>query len=236
MIQRDPFAAKGASFDADRRRLRSSALAWGPEQEAFAQLWRGLLPLLPEERIAVGVAGVKLRAGTLAAAAQLAIAATELDLGPVLLLEGAAGASELPSCFEAHANPGLSDWMRDEVDLEDCLQEISPSQLTLLTYGSAESMDPQSDMAKASLSEALESLRDRFAMVICDLGPTNEESFQAELVPPLDGLLLVVEANHVTDREAKRAKERLMAAGGRLLGAVWSKAASRLESGGDTRR
>lgn len=218
MIQRDPAA--------DRRRASSPALDLGPAREALAQLWRSMLPLLPEDRTAVGIAGVKLRSGTLTTAAQLAIAASELDLGPVLLLEAAARGAALPDCFDAQANPGLLDWLHEDLDVEACIQEIAPSRLSLMTYGSAESLSERSDEGEAALVEALEALRDRFSLVVCDLGPANANGFHGELVAPLDGLLLVVEASRVTDREAKLAKQRLVEAGGRLLGAIWSEAPS----------
>lgn len=226
MIQRNPGAADNAansSVSAARAPSRRLTAIDGAARAIYTDLWRGLLPLLPETRIALGITSVHARAGVTTVAAHLARSAGELGLGPALLVETSVHRSGLPEIFDVQANPGLSDWRRGGADLESCLQEIIPDRLTILTAGSG---DDQS-ASLAPCQAAIEELRDRFAIVVCDLGAANVATFPEDLVKPMDGLLLVIEAHRVTDGEARGVKERLLGKGGRLLGAIWNETPSR---------
>jgi Mrp family chromosome partitioning ATPase len=150
-------------------------------------------------------------------AAHLALGAAELAGGPVLLVETRASAWGLPEVFGAQANPGLADWRRGSAELEVCLQEVLPERLTILTAGSGEEA-----IDGAEWASCVGELRDRFGAIVFDLGAANRPAFPDGLAALLDGLLLVIEAGRVTDREALRVKERLIAGGDRMLGAIWN--------------
>lgn len=198
----------------------ASLVAWDRDAQLAAclPLWRGLLPLMPPGHVSLGLVSVHEGEAASAAAVHLALAATELHVGPVLLLEASPGEPGLPQLLNLQANPGLADWRRGDAELETCLQEVAGERLVVMTAGApAVCPDGQIDWA-----QSLARIGERFAITVCDLGAAEIGELAPELLSSLGGVLLVIEAGRVTDAEARRLKQRLLELDARLLGVIWS--------------
>jgi Mrp family chromosome partitioning ATPase len=102
------------------------------------------------------------------------------------------------------------------------VQRIMPFDLWLLPRGRL-SDDLPLAVKRERVRRRLADLRGQFKYVVIDAPPANLFPDTAWLAALADGVVLVVEA-HVTRREtARRARDDLTAAGGRLLGTVLNK-------------
>jgi Mrp family chromosome partitioning ATPase len=70
------------------------------------------------------------------------------------------------------------------------------------------------------LDETLRFCRDNNDVVLLDSPPVLAVSDALLIAPKVDGVILIVNAGTVTEREAKRAKDSLEKAGGRVVGVV----------------
>lgn len=83
-----------------------------------------------------------------------------------------------------------------------------------------------------SLAHVIRELAPAYDTVVIDSPPVLSVSDPLLLAPLVDGVVLVVATGTVTEAEAKRAKERLEQAGGRILGVVMNRFDENLHGAG----
>ena len=154
-------------------------------------------------------------------ATNLAICATDIYGGPVLLVDGNQQHSSLARSLGTSDSPGLTDFLAGDVELSSCVRTIGGSQLKLLPAGTRRSRPSASRSERAA--ELLEQARRDYRLVIVDLPPTAAIDQSLWKSPALDGVLLVIQSEHVRRQVALHIKDDLARAQVRLLGVVLNK-------------
>jgi Mrp family chromosome partitioning ATPase len=114
---------------------------------------------------------------------------------------------------------GLTDALHQEGTIRDFTQQLGPDNLWLLSCGSF-ATDSRSLLSSDRFKTRLAEMRKEFDYVLINVPPVVLGGTATQLVPPVDGVILVVEAD-LTHREvARKAKESLGFANVRLFGAV----------------
>jgi len=207
----------GRSAAAAPPRASGGAAGAGPEP------WPGLfheLFLRAGGRQAVGLAAPSSGEGASYVAARLAAEAARACGGPALLLEANLRRSSQAQLHGVEPEPGLSRFLLDKgLPLESCLRQTAAPALWVLPGGPATTEAP--DWTR--LAEAVAGLRRRFAAIVVDLPPVNLSPEVAIVTPLLDGVVLVVEADHSSREVIRSAEEKLRRANPNLLGAVMNK-------------
>ncbi len=190
-----------------------------PYAELLANIQRPVGPAgqLPQ---VVGVTSCTRREGVSTVAANLALTAAQSLGKNVLLVDARVSRPTLHQHLASPRSPGLSEYLAGAADLADCLFQCDLECLTLLPAGNVGNV---SDHAEAtSVTPLLEAIRADFWLVVIDLPPVDELGDCWLLAGHLDGTVLVLAAERVAAHTARRAAERLLRAGVRLLGAVFN--------------
>jgi capsular exopolysaccharide synthesis family protein len=114
---------------------------------------------------------------------------------------------------------GLTNIFLEDLALEECLQATTVAGLSLLSRG-ATPANPADLLGSPKMKEILQSLRERFDIILIDSPPAIAVSDAAILSAECDGVLLVLYAHKTTTEEARDMVERLEMVGARLIGAV----------------
>ncbi len=124
---------------------------------------------------------------------------------------------------------GLGDLLAGPVGVHDAIQavEISPDlcdgiarSLSVITSGSARTTNTILSMGTPKLKGLLEELAQKFDLVFLDSTPVLAVTDPLFIAPMADGIILIAAAGLVAEKDAKRAKEWIEQAGGRILGVV----------------
>jgi capsular exopolysaccharide synthesis family protein len=170
----------------------------------------------------IGITSCLKQEGVSTVAAHLAMAAAQLSDDPILLVDAHLGDPSVHRTFGVEAGPGLAEHLVGAATIDQLVQETAISNLKVVTAGDADAAglgmaDP------AAFGELLARLGESFTLVIVDLPPAEARGAGLSLASGLEGLLFVVEAERVHTHVARRVKQQLEQAGGRLLGIVFNK-------------
>jgi Mrp family chromosome partitioning ATPase len=169
--------------------------------------------------LTLGLVGCERRTGVTTLAANLAMRAAQLQLGPVLLVEANWDGPRLRRMWRLSAGPGLADLLAGAASFGDCLRPGPAPGLSVLPAGSVrrrESPVLEATDVNALLAEAGADHR----FVLFDL-PAADHLNQALLVAKrLDQGLLVVRAESTRTHDAQKIADRLADDGVPLAGAV----------------
>lgn len=141
----------------------------------------------------------------------------------VVVVDAHLGAPRLERLLSVNGKAGLIDLMLDEdgPGQADVLQPTSAEGLYVVTPGRPQDRPALRGRFFADgLLRILPYLKSRANVVIIDAPPVNEEAWVPELAAQLNGAVLVVEANETPADVARQAKDALVRAGARLVGAV----------------
>jgi Mrp family chromosome partitioning ATPase len=167
----------------------------------------------------LGLIGCQRRVGVTTVAGNLAVRASELQLGPVLLVETSPTRARLSREWRLPPGPGFAQYLSGEASYAECLRQGPAEELTVLPAGTL----PRGEVSlvepgaiDALLAEACADNR----LVIFDL-PAADELQQLLLVAKqLDQALLVVRSDSTRERDAQKIADRLLEDGVPLSGAV----------------
>ncbi|MGB7845005.1 MAG: CpsD/CapB family tyrosine-protein kinase [Candidatus Acidiferrum sp.] len=139
--------------------------------------------------------------------------------GPVCLVDANFQSPSLHKCFGLENDKGLAEATLETGPVQNFAQQISGSDLWLMTSGKL-TAEVSSPTAADALRGRLSELRKAFRYVVIHSGPLRLESTAMLLSRLADGVVLVLEANSTRRDSARRAKENLAAARVTLLGVV----------------
>jgi Mrp family chromosome partitioning ATPase len=186
-----------------------------------ALLWRlqARQPGAASRATTIGLVGCGDDAGVTTLAGNLAVRASELGLGPVLLIETDAERPRLRKAWRLPAGPGLEQLFGGEATYADCLQSGPATGLHVIAAtgrrrGSAAAWD--SGAVDALLIKACGD----HSLVLVDLPSASDLRQTVMLARRLDQVLLVVRAERIRGGEAERIAEHLREDGVPLTGAV----------------
>ena len=172
---------------------------------------------------ALGLMGLSPGGGTSTTAANLAIRAADLRLGPVVLVECSGQTNRL---FKK-AQAGFAEALAGSIPWGRAVQATEVGDLHTIPGG-----DPAL-LRKACfdierLQEMIKQLRAEYRVVIVDLPPASSQSESLVLSQCLDGVLAVVRSQHVKRDEAQAKVEQLKSDGVNMVGAILSRQKSYL--------
>jgi Mrp family chromosome partitioning ATPase len=213
------------------REATASAVRRPGAEPYDALLWRLQARQAPESRpfVTLGLVGCAPRVGVTTIASNLAVRASELQLGPVLLVETTPGNMRRNNLWSRDSGPGLAQLLAGEASYAECLRPGPSPDLAILpagpaTRGETAVLDPGA--IDALLAEACADHR----LVVFDM-PAAAELHQMLLVArALDQVLLVVRSDASREREVERVADRLIEDGVPLAGAVLNRQRSYVPS------
>jgi capsular exopolysaccharide synthesis family protein len=124
----------------------------------------------------------------------------------------------LHKIFQVEQEPGLSNFLVGEINELPCVPTVVPH-LYLLPCGKIPP-NPSELLGSARMEELLIKAQERFAQIIIDSPPIISVTDAAILSTKSEGVLLVIRAEEVPRKAAKKAKDQLLGVNARLLGSV----------------
>jgi protein-tyrosine kinase len=125
----------------------------------------------------------------------------------VLLLDGDLRLSRLHALFGTAAAPGLSDFLRGDVDVSSVLQRGDPENLFFIPGGKPPS-DPIELLGNGRLKSLLHRLAPLFDWIVLDSPPCVPLSDASLLAELCDGVLMVVKAGRTPFDTAQKGKKQ----------------------------
>ncbi len=217
----EPDTVRGPQPAAWTARERTTAEKRAGSEPYDGLLWRLQARQSSEANSAVtlGLISCERRAGVTTVAANLALRAAELQMGPVLLVEATSTGSWLAKKWGLSAAPGLAQLLSGEASYAECLQGGPAPQLEVLPAGTVargETSVVELGAVEALLAEACADHR----LVIFDLPPADQLNQMLLLAKQLDQVLMVVRSESTRKGDAQRVGDRLLDDGVPLAGAV----------------
>lgn len=137
----------------------------------------------------------------------------------VVLIEGDMRRPTFCKRFGVPECGGLSEVLRGQLSLDDVLVPSGVPNLTIMTSGSS-TVDPSELLQNETFDRMLHDLKDRFQLVIVDVGPVLAVSDPVIVAQKSDGMLLVVRSSNDTRQQVIDAVETLRSANAKMLGCV----------------
>lgn len=173
-------------------------------------------PDTPLRRLLVTSAGPG--EGKSTTAANLAITMAQGDRS-VLLVEADLRRPSVHTLFRQASTPGLSSFLVGDALLAAILLKTAVAKLSVVVSGPIPP-NPAELLASRRMQEFLETVSEQFDLVILDSPPALATSDACAIAPHVDGVLLVVDSGRTPQVAMRRAKERIEAVRGRIIGAV----------------
>lgn len=173
-------------------------------------------PDAPLRRVLVTSAGPGEGKSTTAANLAIALAQGERS---VLLVEADLRRPSVHTLFRQPSSPGLSSYLVGDALLAAVLLKSAVANLSVVVSGPIPP-NPAELLASRRMHEFLDTVSERFDIVIIDSTPALAASDACAVAPHVDGVLLVVDSGRTPEVALRRAKDRLEAVRGRIIGAV----------------
>jgi polysaccharide biosynthesis transport protein len=199
-----------------------------PRPEPFAEGYRVLRTALP---LPDGEGGgqVLLVTSTLPgegkslSAVNLALTLSSTD-ERVLIVDADLRRPTLNTLLRSRRVPGLSECLIGMVPSADAIHQVPGSRLSLLPAGTPFQRSPADLLATHAMRRLITELRGRYDRIVLDTPPVGSIADALILAPLADGVLVVTHSGKVTRSALNHVLERLVNAGGRVLGVVLNRA------------
>lgn len=190
-----------------------------PEGESFRILRTLLLGDVREGRLKILSASSPLpQDGKSTILANLAAAFAKLDMS-VVLIEADMRRPTFHKRFGVPDATGLSELLRETATIDDVIVPSGVTNLTLITAGAGVT-NPSELLQSDSFDRVLAALKERFQLIVIDVGPVLAVSDPIIVAQKSDGMLLVVRSANDTRQQVTEAVETLRAANAKMLGCV----------------
>jgi capsular exopolysaccharide synthesis family protein len=156
--------------------------------------------------------------GKTTTAANLATAYAQQGLA-VLLVDCDLRCARIHELFEVPREPGLTELLLGHNEAAEVIRSTRIEQLFVLPAG-ALPHNPSELIGNARLRRTLDELAEGFDIIIIDSPPVLVVPEAAILSKQVDGVLLVVRAEHTEREVVRRAAQQLTALGARVIGTV----------------
>jgi capsular exopolysaccharide synthesis family protein len=191
-----------------------------PLTENFRTLRSGILfnPRFKKSRFLVVTSSVA-REGKSTAAANLAVVLAQAGK-QVLLIDGDMRRPAVHSSFQVNKKPGLSEYLRGEMELEDLVQPCKVDNLSILSCGSKTEKPAELIGASQSRCEHLVEVAENYDYVVVDTPPLTL-SDPTLLARSVGGSVLVVVRSGAVSRDVvRRSVNKLRAADADVSGVL----------------
>jgi capsular exopolysaccharide synthesis family protein len=139
----------------------------------------------------------------------------------VLLLDGDLRRGGLHKQFALPESPGLAEVLGGTAPWSAVAREVAIANLSVLPRG-AIPRHPGELLARSVKQTFLQEARSRYDYVLVDTTPIMAADDVANLAPHVDGVLMVIRANHTSSRVARAAMDLLCLRKARILGIVFN--------------
>jgi len=166
----------------------------------------------------VGMTACSAGEGVTTVISNLAAAAGRSLDQPTLLVDANVDDPVLRERFGLEEAPGLSEVLSGRRPLDECIQPTQVPRLAVLGPG----LDSISTgfFRPETWQHVVESVRQPYGLVLVDLPPASKLVSQFAVAESLDGLLLLIRAEHTRTKAAQRYREQLARINPRILGVV----------------
>ena len=124
--------------------------------------------------------------------------------------------------LKVSASPGLSDLLADPARPVDGLVQAGPEGFEVLTCG-AEDAQMVKRLTSDAFGKAVAALKERYDYVLFDMSPVSRFPAVNAALQAIDGVVLVVACEDTRWEVAQNTKDKLEAAGGKVLGVIMNK-------------
>ncbi|MEQ8210911.1 MAG: hypothetical protein RH917_13880 [Lacipirellulaceae bacterium] len=183
---------------------------------------------------ALGLTSCERGSGVSTFAANLAIRAADLQLGPVLLVDAHPGRSTVASAFGVEAGPGLGEVLSGRAPLENGIQQSAVAGLDLMTLGGKGLLE-RASVETERIGNLIKQLRAEYPIILFDFPDAQHMMHTLLLGQLMDGLLLVVRSERVRSRRAVDSLRQLRSDGMNVIGSVMTRRRSYLPTWVDRR-
>jgi capsular exopolysaccharide synthesis family protein len=121
--------------------------------------------------------------------------------------------------FRQPSSPGLSSYLVGDALLAAILLKSAVANLSVVTCGPIPP-NPAELLGSRRMHDFLDTVAERFDLIILDSPPVLATSDACAIVPHVDGVLLIVDSGGTPQVALRRAKERIEDVRGRIVGAV----------------
>lgn len=191
-----------------------------PIEEEYQRLRANLLTQVgPASMRTVLVTAPRHHDGTTTVALGLASTLAKDREARVLLIEANLRTPALEHAIGLPHNGGLVEFLQHRQPGESLATRVESLNLSVVVAGRAALVAPQA-IDFELLGEMLARLRPQFDFIVIDSPPVNQYADASILGSKVDGVILVVAADHTPVVEAEAAKRQLERVGARILGVV----------------
>lgn len=174
----------------------------------------------------IGLLGCEKRAGVTTIATNLAVRASEMQLGPVLLVETDADRSRLRKSWRLGSGPGLTELMAGDASLADCTYAGPAPGLKVIPAAAGQGGDETLAWDTGAVDALLAETCADYRLVLFDLPCADQLHQTVLLARRLEQVLLVIRAESTRSRDAQRIADRLTEDGVPLSGVVLNRSRS----------
>jgi len=121
--------------------------------------------------------------------------------------------------FDIAPNPGLTDWVRDDLSQQEIVRETGIDNLFVITCGDIPP-NPSEILASRKLHTFIEQLKAEFDLILLDSPPIIAVTDASILAKLTDAIFMVVRAESTDERILKRSIEQLSQINCNLAGAI----------------
>ncbi|MGE0760253.1 MAG: tyrosine-protein kinase family protein [Pirellulaceae bacterium] len=179
---------------------------------------------LPEERKNVQVLSVCSAVhgeGKTSVASQLAVSMAKCSRTPVLIIDADMRSPDIFQIFKISNDPGLAALLDRRCTLDEALVTDWSERVHVLPAGKL-TKSPHKLLSDDVFPALLSTLRVRYTHIIIDTPPVLSAAEALLLAKWSDGTIICTRRNYSRERQVKLARERLVAAGAKPLGAVFN--------------
>lgn len=135
----------------------------------------------------------------------------------VLVVDANVPNPTLHEVYGVSQQPGLGDVLAGEIPLDAAVKDTPETGVSLLPLGK-----PRVSLASrlSDLARFVNDARSRFGLVLIDASSVQSHVAAEVFAPQCEGVVLVARADRTPRDKVRAAKDRLMAAGGKVLGVV----------------
>lgn len=195
---------------------------WLPDEVGqFNAVVRQLLSLPCTSKsagVAVGITGLRPGDGVTTVTTNLAVSAAA-GHQETLLIEFNMGRPDLSRRLGARRGPGWQELLSGSADLGECVRRTNVDGLMLLPAKATRREDLVAISSK-QFAECIDSLRDRFTLILVDLPPVGDLGACCHFLQCLDGVLMVINGMRATNLGVANARRQLDLVQADLLGAI----------------
>lgn len=150
-------------------------------------------------------------------AINLAMALSELDRNEVLLIDADLRRPSVERYLNLNPQPGLSDVLLGNVQIDKALRPVGHRGLMLLGSGTRVP-NPAEVLSATRIDELFARLKERFQYIVIDTPPALPSTDAAVLAARADGTLFILRLEHTLKGNAREALRNLQDLGANVLG------------------